>query len=181
MKSQKDSGFVGVLILVLLIIVGLCLLPLLLVIMLFGAIYNVIMPTRKKNEVPPWINIPTNSEINIQYKLGDFDNLPEFLQEYFEERGLFVYETDPNIDFFEGYFTDFKVERSDGIFVQKVIFDEINQVIQSAPLFFFKYKTQELEEIKDLRDYEIDSKGNPDDFMISAYGEDENFEIRLTK
>ena len=73
------------------------------------------------------------------------------------------------------------VKREDGIFVQKLILDKAQQQLQAAPLYFFKFLNQEIEEIYDLKDFEFDSKGNPDDFVIEAYSLNENIQIRLTK
>lgn len=131
--------------------------------------------------MPSTFMVRNSAELEIEYKWVKPDDVPENLLSIYEERGIMIFKTNPNMKFFDGYFTDFKVERDDGIFLQKVIFDTNNQEILSAPLFFFKYEDLKTEEIVDLYGYEFDSKGNPDDFVISAYGKDQNFEIRLTK
>lgn len=184
MEPQKQSKIVGVLILCFVIIVVLCLLPLLILYIIFGYLYiffNFLRGTKTIENKPDWRIIDTPSGINLNYKLGDFNELPPVIREYLKEAGLFIYKSDPTIEFFEGYFTDFKVERSDGLFVQKIIFDSTEQKILAAPVYFYKYSTGESKEIKDLRDYEIDSQGNPDDFIIHAFSEDHSIEIRLTK
>jgi hypothetical protein len=52
--------------------------------------------------------------------------------------------------------------------------------VQTMPLYFFNYETLVAEEIADLKDYEIDSKGNPDYFIITATGEENEIQILLT-
>lgn len=182
LKSQKQSGFFGAIGILLMIISVLLLLPILILFMIFGAVNNLIMP-RKTDKVnaPYWLSVQTSSNMEIGYHWLKPDEVPENLLELYEERGLMIFKTDPCVEFFDGYFTDFKVERDDGIFVQKVIFDTNQKAIHSAPLIFFRYRDGELENIVDLYGYEFDSKGNPNDFLISANGKGESFEVRITK
>ena len=90
-----------------------------------------------------------------------------------------IFNSEPPNPFFEGYFTNLKIERADGIFLQKVIQDENKKEIDSLPLFFFNYATQNAERILDLKGYEIDLIGNADDFILDATGKEENLQIRL--
>lgn len=131
--------------------------------------------------MPSTFVVRYSTELKIEYKWLKPEDMPANLLSIYEERGIMIFKTNPYLIFFDGYFTDFKVERDDGIFLQKVIFDINNQEILSAPLFFFKYEDQKTEEIVDLFGYEFDSKGNPNDFLLSAYGKDQNLEVRLTK
>ncbi len=107
--------------------------------------------------------------------------MPEYVYEYFDNQPLIMFDTNPHLRFFEGYFTDFKIERDDGVFIQKVIRNDETKKITALPLYFFEYSTQDMKEIKDLKGYEIDSRGNPDDFIISAIGENDELELRLRK
>lgn len=182
LKLQRQSGFVVVLLKLLLIVVILLLLPILFLIVLFSTLFNLLTKSKSSfNTSPTWLGVAAPHNLEIEYKWVKSDEVPKNLQELYEDRGLMIFKTNPHIEFFEGYFTDFKVERDDGIFVQKVIFDINLQNIQSAPLYFFKFSNLELEKIVDLYGFEFDSKGKPDDFIVSAYGKDGNFEVRLTK
>jgi hypothetical protein len=66
-------------------------------------------------------------------------------------------------------------------FIQKVIRNDETKKIKALPLYFLNYSTLNIKEIKDLKGYEIDSKGNPNDFIISAIGEVGELEKRLRK
>ena len=71
------------------------------------------------------------------------------------------------------------IERTDGIFVQKIILNPSGDAVQAAPLYFFNYSTRETDELMDLNGYELDFRGNADDFNIQAYNNDETLEIRI--
>ena len=180
-KPNTGLKWIDYLLIGLLIIVGLCLLPLLIVLWGIGILYNLIFPNRKIEVENSWKEISTGTDFELRYKWTNIDDLPEFIYQHFDPNPLIVFDTKPKIEFFEGYFTDLKVERTDGIFVQKIIPNENNDEIQFLPLYFFNYSTKEIEKIKDLNGYEIDTKGNPNDFMISAIGKEKEFEIRLKK
>ncbi len=178
-QIQPYSGSKGTdyLLIGLLIIAGLCLLPLLIV--LWG--YNLLFPRKKLEVENAWSVISTGTEFKLKYQWIDLDEMPESIRQYFDERPLVVFDSDPKIEFFEGYFTDFIVERTDGIFVQKVMLNQNKDEIQFLPLCFFNYTTKEMEEIQDLYGYEFRTQGGPNDFIISAVGQEQQFEIRLKK
>jgi len=182
MRSSQQSGLLRGLVMLLIIIFGLLLLPLLILFVFFGAIYNFLRPSKRNyNNIPSTFLVQNSADLEIEYKWLKPDDVPEKLLSIYEERGIMIFKTNPYLIFFDGYFTDFKVERDDGIFLQKVILDTSKQEIISAPLFFFRYEDLKIEEIVDLYGYEFESKGNPDDFLICVYGKDQNFEVRLTK
>ncbi len=178
-EIQPYSGSKGTdyLLIGLLIIAGVCLLPLLIV--LWG--YNLLFPSKKVEVENAWSVISTGTEFKLKYQWIDLDEMPESIRQYFDERPLIVFDTEPKIEFFEGYFTDLIIEGTDGIFVQKVILNQNKDEIQSLPLCFFNYSTKELEVIQDLYGYEIVTKGGPNDFIISATGKEKQFEIRFRK
>lgn len=148
---------------------------------MFGYLYNLVFPSKKDHEIPPtWVDILTPETIQIQYKWIKPGEVPEALIDLYSERGLMVFKTNPTFEFLDGYFTDFKVERDDGMFIQKIHFNNDQTEIQSAPLYFFSFESLDFKKIVDLHMYEFDSKGGADDFIISAYGKD-SFEVRLTK
>lgn len=183
-KIQFPKGglkLVDFLLIVLLILAGIILLPLFLIFLIGGVLFNLLTPEKKYQVVDDWNEIKTNSDINLKYKWANVDDIPNYLYNYFDPRPLILFESDPEIIFFNGYFTDLKIERIDGIFVQKVNCNKDSQEIISLPLCFFKFDTQEVEEIKDLKGYEIDTKGNPNDFMLTGYGEGYELQIHLKK
>jgi hypothetical protein len=128
------------------------------------------------------IDTPGDFEFTLRYEPIDPGSISEAAAGFFDIEQLHLYETVPPIKFFDGYFTSFKIEQSDGIFVQKVFFDKELEEVISMPLYFFDYQTTEAEEIHDLKDYVLsDSKGNPNDFLLTASGEEHDLEIRITR
>lgn len=181
-KSSQQSLKLEVFTLLFLILIGLLLLPILFLIYLLSEIYNLLLRLKKKQDDMPSTFLKRNSaELDIKYEYLKPEDVPGNLLSIYEEIGIMVFKTNPYMKFFDGYFTSFKVEREDGIFLQKVILDSNNEEIKSAPLFFFSYKEMKIKEIVDLYGFEIETKGNPDDFLICAYSNDQNFEIRLSK
>ncbi|MBL3659020.1 hypothetical protein [Fulvivirga sediminis] len=171
-----DYPLIGILILI-----GLCLLPLLIVFWIFGILINLLNPNKSIQFENNWNKIITGTNQSISYKWVNVDDMPEYVYKYFDTQPLLMFNTNPHLEFFDGYFTDFKVERDDGLFIQKVIRNDETKEIKALPLYFFNYSTLDIKEIKDLKGYEIDSKGNPNDFLVSAIGEEGELEIRLIK
>ena len=164
------------------IILGLCLLPLLVILWGIGILYNLIFPKKEIKAENSWEEISTGTDFELRYKwAANSDEIPEFIHRKFDQYQLILYDTNPKTEFFKGYFTDLKIERTDGIFIQKIIPNLNNDDIQFLPVYFFKYSTKEIEEIMDLNGYEIETKGNPNDFIISAIGKEKQLEISLTK
>ena len=182
-KVQPNTGskWIDYPVIGLLILIGICLLPLLIVLWGFGLIYNALTPNKPINNENNWNRLITGTDQLIRYKWGNVDDMPEYIYKYFDTQPLIMFDTNPDMEFFEGYFTDFKVERSDGVFLQKVIRDDDKKEIKALPLYFFDYANHELKKVKDLKGYELDSKGNSDDFILSALGEEGELEIRLRK
>jgi hypothetical protein len=120
--------------------------------------------------------------LRYQYIMGE--EISVGACDYFgDEEPLMRYQTEPKISFFEGYFSNFKIERPDGIFVQKVNFNTDLSGIETMPLYFFNYATGKAEEIHDLKDYALDTKGSSSRFIIMASGlEDDmrDLEIEIT-
>lgn len=182
LKAKKQDEWIGSIVLFLLILIGIVLLPLFLIFWLIKSFINLVFNSNT-DEVSTsiWLNVASSKEVDISYRYLLSEEIPECLLDFCEDQGLMFFKTVPETPFFEGFFSDFKVERDDGLFVQKVILDEMQTTIESAPLFFFKYRDQSFEEIIDLLGYEIDTKGNPFDFVIKAKSKNKHFEIRLTK
>lgn len=182
LKAKKQAGWMDSILLFLLILIGIVLLPLFLIFWLIKSFINLVFNSNSvevSNSV--WLKMASSKEIDISYRYLLSEEIPECLLDFCEDQGLMNFKTVPEIPFFEGFFSDFKIERDDGLFVQKVILDELQTTIESAPLFFFKYCDQSFEEIIDLLGYEIDTKGNPFDFVIKAQNENKHIEVRLTK
>jgi len=180
-QPQTGSKWIDYPLIGILILIGLCLLPLLIVFWIFGILINLLNPNKSIQFENNWNRIMTGTNQSISYKWVNVDDMPEYVYKYFDTQPLIMFDTNPHLEFFDGYFTDFKVERDDGLFIQKVIRNDETKEIKALPLYFFNYSTLGIQEIKDLKEYEIDSKGNPDDFMISAIGEEGELEIRLRK
>jgi len=131
-----------------------------------------------------WLNIETDAalKIGLSYRSIDAASVSDAAAGYFDTEHLNLYRTVPKLDFFTGYFTSFKIELPDGIFVQKIYFDDTLEEVLSSPLYFFSYQTTEAEEIHDLKDYVLlDTKGSPTDFLLTASGEQHDAEIRITR
>lgn len=156
-------------------------LPVLLLIIIAVGITQLFRKKEKYQTPPEWTKVENASILGLEYSWVKSGEVPVFLADFHKERGLAIFRSSVPIEFFEGYFSDFIVKREDGIFVQKLILDEAQQQLKAAPLFFFKFFTREIEEIYDLKDFEFDSKGNPDNFVIEGYSLNENIQIRLSK
>ena len=180
-KSNTLSKWISYPVVGFFILLGLCLSPLLLVFWLMGMFYRLLFRNKESAVQNSWKVIKTGTGLELRYKLVFQDNVPVFIHQYFDQGPLVTFDADPKNEFFEGYFTDLIVERTDGVFVQKVVINQSNDNIQSLPFYFFNYSTHEIVEIKDLYGYELDIKGNPNDFMISALGEENELEIRIRK
>ncbi|MEZ4817559.1 MAG: hypothetical protein R2776_06275 [Flavobacteriaceae bacterium] len=180
-EPKTNSKWFDYILIALLLIVALILLPLLLLFWIFGIIFNFISQTKSIDVENNWQRLLTGTNQSIRFKYVTVDEMPEYIYKYFDTQPLIIFDSNPYLDFFSGYFTDFKVERDDGIFIQKVIQNDEIKAIQSLPLYFFSYLTQEVQEIKDLKGYEFDIKGNPNDFIINGIGEEGELEIRLRK
>lgn len=178
-KPPKSSlGLLNPLILVLILLL---ILPLLLLIVFAVGITQLFRKKENYQTLPEWTKVENASTLGLEYSWVKSEKVPNFLTEFHKERGLAIFRSSMPIEFFEGYFSDFIVKREDGIFVQKLILDEAQQQLKAAPLFFFKFCTRKIEEIYDLKDFEFDCKGNPDNFVIEAYSLNENIQIRLSK
>jgi hypothetical protein len=107
-------------------------------------------------------------------------------QAYFGGDELLIrYESIPNISFFDGYFSDFKLECPQGLFVQKVNFNATLTEVETMPLYLFRYATREAEYIYELKEHLLEIKGNASRFTIIADsieddGDDLELEITLT-
>ena len=163
-----------------LILVALSLLPFLIIFWLFGLLYNLLSQNKPVRIDSNWIAINTGTELKITYNYVNVDDMEDYIYHSFDTSPLLIFNSEPPNLFFEGYFTNLKIERADGIFPQKVIHNENNKEIDSLPLFFFNYATQNAERILDLKGYEYDVKGNAGDFIIDATGKEENLQIRFS-
>ena len=138
----------------------------------------------RKESIDNWflIDTPRDIDFSLSYTTIDPTNVSETATGYFDNEQLYLYKTIPSIGFFEGYFTNFRMEQPDGIFVQKIHFDDTLEEIVSMPLYFFDYQTAVVEEIHDLKEYILsDSKGNSNDFLLTASGEEHDLEIRVIR
>jgi len=128
-----------------------------------------------------WANLKTNSQLTLKTKYVNVDDVPDFIYDYFDPNPMSIYKSSPPIRELDGYFTEFKVERSDGIFLQKVETDTERKEVISAHLIFLNYKTLEIEYIMDLLGFEIMTKGKPNDFILTAFDDEQEHEIHLVQ
>jgi hypothetical protein len=166
----------------LLITICIICIPLILVIWLAMLISNALQPDGQQPSQEGWFRLDTPNNISLLYKSIDTAGISNEVANYLNTTQLTLYKAEPEIEFFNGYFTSFRVQRSDGIFVQKVYFDNKLEEALSMPLYFFNYQTREVEEIHDdLKDYDLDTKGSANDFLLTASGEYQDLEIRIVK
>jgi hypothetical protein len=168
-------------IITILVAVGLVLLPFFLLISLCFWLKGVLLPTAAvSSAATEWHVVNTGlTQLTLRYQFIDATAVSDAAAGYFDIQSLICYQTNPPISFFNGYFTDFQVERADGIFVQKVNFNLTLDSVLAMPLCFFSYQTQQVEELIDLMDYTLDTKGNPENFLLIASGEEDEIHIRL--
>lgn len=176
-EPTASSNWDGLFILI--ILVGLCLIHIFIIIGVMMALYHFIAPKKERTVENPWLVIHAETGFELRYQSVELENIPECIGRHFDEAPIFIFETNPKTVFFEGYFTSFTIEQPDGIFVQKIILNPNGDAVQAAPLYFFNYSTQETEELMDLNGYELDFRGNADDFIIQAYNNNESMEIRI--
>jgi hypothetical protein len=184
--ASSSGGLATILGFALVVVVALVAVPFLLVAWLIGAITGAFNePKPIEPRAPATHEVPnTFFSLHYQHVLGE--EIPEAAKDYFgDDEPLMLYKAEPEISFFEGYFSNFKIERPGGIFVQKVTFNTELTEIVSMPLYFFNYATREAEEIHDFKDYDLDARGGPNSFKIIASsledgGEDLEVEINLT-
>ncbi|MDF1695573.1 MAG: hypothetical protein P1U56_07060 [Saprospiraceae bacterium] len=168
--------FLGILVVILGAIIFL---PLFILALVAIGLYNLIFKINSKEESNSWINVEENGALSIQYKWIFAEDQPDYLSGYFEESSVLIFKSQPHINFFEGYFTDFKIERKDGLFLQKIVVNNRCDTIIALPLYFFQYESQEIKEIIDLEGYEIDVRGGAEDFLILAEGKEDKLEIHI--
>ncbi len=164
------------------ITLGIICIPLILVAWLAMLISNALQAEEQQPSHEGWFKLDTPSSISLLYKSLDAASVSDATVGYFDIERLTLYKAEPEIEFFNGYFTSFRVQRNDGIFVQKVYFDNKLGEVLSMPLYFFNYQNKEVEEIHDdLKDYNLDTKGTANDFLLTASGEHQDLEIRVIK
>ncbi len=166
---------------ILLLFAVLCLIPVLIITGVLMTLFHSIAPKKEKTIENPWVVIRTETGFELQYQYVKLEDTPECIQQHFDEAPIFIFDVNPKMAFFEGYFTDLMIERTDGLFVQKIILNPTGDAVQAAPLYFINYSTRETEEVMDLNGYELECKGNPDDFIINAYNGNEVLEIQIKK
>lgn len=166
---------IGLLIFVVLLVA----IPFLLVGMLIGILRDKFAPPKPAKPIEPRPIVRhevLNRLFPLHYHYIMGDEISEGAWEYFDDEPLIVYQPGTSNDFFEGYFSDFKIECPRGIFVQKVNFDSELTEVESMPLCFFNYVTKESEEILDLKGYNLFINEQPNYFTITATNQEDNVE-----
>jgi len=185
--SQRSNGLTDIFIGCLIFVAILVALPFLLVGLLISFVRDKLAPedqaTHDETALIIVHDVP-NMYLTLRYQYIMGEEISVGACDYFgDDEPLVFYQTEPSISFFEGYFSNFKIERIDGIFVQKVNFNADLSRIETMPLYFFNYATKEAEEIHDVKDYALNTKGSSNRFIIMANGlEDDmqDLEIEIT-
>jgi hypothetical protein len=161
----------------LIFVVVLVAIPFLLVALLFVVLRDKFAPSKPVKPIEPrpvvWHEVPNNLfPLRYRYVMGE--EISEGVTDYFgDEEPLILYQPDVSTDFFNGYFSDFKIECPTGIFVQRVNFDATLTEVESMPLCFFNYATQESEELLNLKGYNLYTLERPNHFTITATNQDD--------
>jgi hypothetical protein len=168
------------------ITLGIICLPLILIAWLAVNLSNALTASKlqESQATANWLDIPLPPYFGLilSYKSINAASISDAAAGYFDTETLILYKAEPYAAFFAGYFTSFKVEATDGIFLQKVYFDDKLAEVVSSPLYFFSYWTGIAEEIHDFKDYILlDTKGSSTDFLLTASGEQHDLEIRISR
>jgi hypothetical protein len=168
------------------ITLGIICIPLILVAWAAMNLFNALTGNKfqESQSIDDWFDIPLSPSLGLilSYKSIDAASISDAAAGYFDTEVLRLYKAEPYVAFFAGYFTSFKVEATDGIFLQKVYFDNKLEEVVSSPLYFFSYWTGTAEEIHDFKDYVLlDTKGSSTDFLLTASGEQHDLEVRISR
>jgi hypothetical protein len=185
--SVSEALFSGVMTLLLILLV-----PLVLLILLLSIIWHKVFPEKPTATAAPrpvvMHEVP-NDLFPLRYHYVMSDEISEGAEYYFDDdEPLILYQPATATDFFQGYFSNFKIEYPTGIFVQKVNFDATLTEVTSMPLCFFNYATGEAEELMDLKGYNLFAKEQLNHFIITATAQDDSgedftakeFELEIT-
>jgi hypothetical protein len=138
----------------------------------------------RKESIDNWflVDTPGDIDFSLSYTTISSGSVSEAAAGFFDNEQLYIYRTAPTVEFFEGYFTNFRLEQPAGIFLQKICFNDTLEEVVSMPLCFFDYQTATFEEIHDLKDYVLDViKGNEKNLLFTASGEEHDLEIRILR
>jgi hypothetical protein len=173
--SISERIFSGVMALLLVVLI-----PLLLLSLLFSFVWHKVFPEKPIEPTEPRpvvMHEVANDLFPLRYHYVMGEEISEAAAYYFtDEEPLILYQPAAAIDFFQGYFSNFKIEYPTGIFVQKVNFDATLTEVESMPLCFFNYATREAEELIDLKGYNLFTQEQLNHFTITATKQDDNAE-----
>jgi hypothetical protein len=190
--SSSPAGFANTAIGLLVFVAVLVAIPFLLVTLLFVVLRDKLRPPKPTAPVEPrpvvWHEVP-NDLFPLRYQYIMEEEIPGSATDYFsDDEPLILYQPAANANFFNGYFSNFKIECPTGIFVQRVNFNPTLTEIESMPLCFFNYATQAAEELIDLKGYNLYTLERPNHFTITVTKQDDNpeeftaaaFELEIT-
>ncbi|HET9504430.1 MAG TPA: hypothetical protein VFO93_12885 [Hymenobacter sp.] len=164
----------------LLVLLLIAFIPLILLIVLFTIIWHKVFPEKPTTPTKPRpvvMHEVVNDLFPLRYHYVLGEDISEEVAAYFEEdEPLILYQPAAENPFFQGYFSDFKIEYPTGIFVQKVNFNDALTEAVSMPLCFFNYATQEAEELIDLKGYNLFAMERLNHFTITATVQDDSAE-----
>ncbi|MBB3697052.1 hypothetical protein KMW28_21595 [Flammeovirga yaeyamensis] len=176
-KSSKWADFLVFGVASIIIII---LLPIILIVGLYSFLNKLFS---KKSDFNPydWNTEINNEFLEIKWKYCEAEKLPKVLSEKLEENNIGKYASSKDSDFFDGYFTDFRQEIIEGVFVQKVELNSDEKEIIKMPLYFYEFESGQTKEIQDFKEYSLDLKGGADEFMIYGFGNDEEIQITIKR
>lgn len=166
---------------VIVVAIGLVVASFFLLAWLCGWLWDLFKPPTITPAADQWHQLVPDFKLTLRYQFVHTATISDAAAGYFDMQPLLCYQADPPLPFFEGYFSDFRLERADGLFVQKVYFDATFENVLSMPLYFFSYQSQEAEELVELKDYTLETKGNTNDFLLTASGENDDLLIHIVK
>jgi hypothetical protein len=179
-RSVSEALFSGVMTLLLLVLI-----PFVLLMLLLSLIWHRIFPEKSTAPAAPRpvvMHEVVNDFFPLRYHYVMGEEISEGATDYFDDdEPLILYQPAADTDFFQGYFSRFKIEYPTGIFVQKVNFDATLTEVASMPLCFFNYATREAEELMDLKGYNLFTKEQLNHFIIMATARDDSAEEFSTK
>lgn len=170
-----------------LVVVGILCSPIILIVWLATQLsnYQAEKSFIKKELIDNWFLLDTPGDIDFSLSCTTIDSssVSETAAGFFDNEQLYLYKASPFTEFFVGYFTSFRMQWPDGIFIQKIYFDNKLEEVISMPLYFFNYQTSEAKEIHDLKEYVLSDviKGNENNLLFTASNEEHELEIRIVR
>lgn len=180
LKPNKESVLLDYLVFAILLVVIVVLSPIILFFYLLGLIIKLVMPDSDYIDSTShnYINLENGEKLSYRYISTDEQTIG--VAKELDGEAVIEFDSQRSIDKLGGLFTTFIIERDDGVFLQKIEVGEHGNVI-SMPLIFYNNKEKDVEILKDLKGYEIYTKGGKDNFAIIGFSDQNEIEIQIKK